>query len=147
MRSTSSGIGSPMRTSLYATSRVPMNEVSFDESAVETENSADTRSRTRNQRPLSAGRFSLSSIRCLIQLTFTPLGHARRGRLEGVGRRVDVDLSVEHRGGEALGMEADFVDLASLGHHAVHQEIVVERASPSESGLAKRTLKMSMKLS
>ena len=58
------------------------------------------------------------------------LGHARRGRLEGVGRRVDVDLSVEHRGGEALGMEADFVDLASLGHHAVHQEIVVERASP-----------------
>ena len=27
-------------------------------------------------------------------------------------------------------MEADFVDLASLGHHAVHQEIVVERASP-----------------
>lgn len=51
-----------------------MNEVSFDESAVETENSADTRSWTRNQRPLSAGRFSLSSIRCLIQLTFTPLG-------------------------------------------------------------------------
>ena len=51
-----------------------MNEVIFDESAVETENSADTRSRTRNQRPLSEGRFSLSSIRCLTQLTLTPLG-------------------------------------------------------------------------
>ena len=58
-----------------------MNEVSFDETAVETENSADTRSRTRNQRPLSAGRFSLSSIRYLIQLTFTPLG--MRAEAEG----------------------------------------------------------------
>ena len=57
------------------------------------------------------------------------LGHARRGRPEGEGRRVDVDLSVEHRGGEALGVEADFVDLAPFGHRAVHQEIVVEGAS------------------
>ncbi len=74
MRRTSSGIGSSIRTSLYATSRVPMNDVSFDESAVETENSADTRSRLRNQRPPSVRRFSFSSIRCLIQLTLTPLG-------------------------------------------------------------------------
>ena len=59
-----------------------------------------------------------------------PFGHACRCRLQGVGRRVDIDLAVEHRDRETLGMEADFVGLAALVHHAVHEEIVVERAAP-----------------
>lgn len=56
-------------------------------------------------------------------------GHARRSRLQRIGRRVDVDLAVEHRRGHALGMEPDFVGLAPLDREAVHQKIVVEGAS------------------
>ena len=51
-----------------------MNEVSFEESAVVTENSADTRSRLRNHVLSRTMRFSFSSRRCLIQFTLTPLG-------------------------------------------------------------------------
>ena len=58
------------------------------------------------------------------------LGHARRGRLQGIRRRVDVHLAVEHRGGEPFGVEPDFVGLAAVDLHAVHQEIVVIEESP-----------------
>lgn len=54
------------------------------------------------------------------------LRHARRGRLQGVRRRVDIDFAVEYGRGEPLGMEADFVGFAPLHLHAVHQKIVVE---------------------
>ena len=56
-------------------------------------------------------------------------GHARRRRLQGVGRRVDVDFAVEYRGCEAFGVEADLVGLAASERDAVHQEIVVEGAA------------------
>lgn len=51
-----------------------MNETMRAESPVAIENSADARSRPRNQRLSPTGRFSHSSTRCLIQLTFTPRG-------------------------------------------------------------------------
>ncbi len=51
--------------------------------------------------------------------------HARRGRAQGVARRVDADLAVEHGRGRALGVEADEVGLAPLVLEAVDQEVVV----------------------
>lgn len=107
-----------------------MNEVSFDESAVVTENSADTRSRLRNHVLSRTMRFSFSSRQVLDPVYVDALGHARRGRLQGIRRRVDVHLAVEHRGGEPFGVEPDFVGLAAVDLHAVHQEIVVIEESP-----------------
>ena len=51
-----------------------MNEVSFDESPVAIEKSAETRSRWRNHVLSATMRLSFSSRRCLIQFTLTPLG-------------------------------------------------------------------------
>ena len=56
-------------------------------------------------------------------------GHAGRGRAQGIAGRVDVQLAVEHRRGQAAGVEADLVGLAAIDREAVHQEIVVERGA------------------